>query len=649
MARFSRSLLLLLACAFLARAVDIEKRQQFPVLADGKPSSYFWKVTPVGDTAQLLTLFCRSCESPLGVAQDTPVVALLRDTLGDTNLANDRVTCVWLLSYTRPSWDKRLLSAVPFFYWRVGSGSSPDPGGRVSPLMDLTAPHHRILSGIGRDVLQWTMLDPMTTPIRASSRAYRTNEMDHERLHLEEAISYLRNAPASNDRDALTQKQLNTVTARLELRKKLLGGFASERQAAHLGKEAGFEQERIRTRNWEVLRECAERTGLLFQPLDMAGDSQQYAILWFPVAESHQPVGTALGPIWKLLNIKDPWNDERLKDWKGPVYQRTIDSNGQLVAPNEPGAGPPATTIRLMPLGVYSLNYPKVPLLLIDFRDKLHIRGHELAQRAINEITSGVIGISHFTNWYYYLGADLYNFVVSRRGSATDQAERLDCYSQFRVALALDQQLEPALRKEMQERIRSLAVNPLETAPADEIRAASVRYARLQQEAGPGGSLLSQLDKDRRSELASFGESRTSAVAHALLHAATLHRYTHRAKPDVGDLVVLDCYRRIQTQLSFLDSLVKAGTPPEVAYSSSRVQDSVTELSMLMPRVRSAKVRTHVRDTLQALQELSGDSVLRTECLGAINVLDRNGLDGRPGAAPGVIASPIPQSAETLR
>ncbi len=95
-----------------------------------------------------------------------------------------------------------------------------------------------------------------------------------------------------------------------------------------------------------------------------------------------------------------------LKDWHGSVYERSVTANGDLLPADESGV----STVRLVPLGVYSLNYPKMPLLLIDFRDKLHVRRHELAQRSINEITSGVIGISHFTNWYYYVGADLYDF-----------------------------------------------------------------------------------------------------------------------------------------------------------------------------------------------------------------------------------------------
>ncbi len=642
-----RSVLVIALCAFCGYADDIEPPSQ-PSVVRQSNQSYYWQAIPVGETAQLLTLFCRSCESSLGVTQGVPLVAVLRDTLGDTSAANDRVTCVWLLSYARPSWHQKLLSAIPFFYWRVGSGSVFSGQGKIQPLMDLTAPQHRVLSTVSRDLLQWTALDPMSTPIRATSRAYRTNEMDHERLHLEEAISYLRNAPVSNSESALTRTQIDTVTARLELRKKLLGGFVSERQAAQVGMVSAFAEERIRSRNWELLRECAERTGLLFEPLNMISDAQHYAIIWFPVGEFPPPAGVSLGSIWKLLNIKDPWTDKRLKNWNGTTYERAIDARGRLLPPGEASD----RTIRLVPLGVYSLNYPKMPLLLIDFRDKLHIRRHELAQRSINEITSGIIGISHFTNWYYYVGADLYDFVMSRRGGAMDQSERLDCYSRFRVALALDQKLDPALHKEMQQRIDLLAVNPLEASPQREIHDAMSRYQRLQEEAVPDGALTVRLDKDRRSELAAFGQSRTKAIAYDFLHLATLNQYTHRAKPDVEDLVVLDCYRRLQTHLHFLDSLVQAGTPPEVAYSSSRVQGAVTELNTLLPRVRSAQFRAHVRNTLQALSHLSGDTVLQAECTGAINIidaLDRNGRDVRPGTAPGVVASPMPQAAEALQ
>jgi hypothetical protein len=457
-----------------------QTRLQTTVLRETNHPVYYWQSTDVGNSAQLLTLFCRSSQPVSGDQKDVPLVAVLRDTLGDNDPQNNRIYYVWLLSYARPNLGQRLLSAVPFFYWRVADGSKSVSTHDTAPLLDLTAPQHPVMSEVGRNVVQWTMVDSMMTPVRASSRAYRTNEIDHERLHLEEAVTYLRNAPAGETDSELTQIQLNTVIARLEMRKRLLGGLVPERRAAEMGQEDGFEQESIRSRNWELLRQCAEKTGLIFEAIDVAGNAGQYAVLWFPLNQSARDGGTSLTAIWKLLNIKDPWTDLRLKQWSGPQYERWLDENGSLLPQGEHPEEQRARQVRLVPLGVYSLNYPKLPLLLVDFRDKLHVRRHEMTQRTINEVTAGVIGISQFTNWYYYVGADLYDFITARHGAAMNQAARLDCYSQFRVELALDHQLDPALRKEMERRVESMAVNPLEGAPGREMELTQTRYLRLQ-------------------------------------------------------------------------------------------------------------------------------------------------------------------------
>src|SRR5581483_6386669 len=230
--------------------------------------------------------------------------------------------------------------------------------------------------------------------------------------------------------------------------------------------------------------------------------------------------GLALRPIWKLLNIRDPWKDPRLAGSSGPA--------------------------QLVPLAVYSLDYPKLPLLLVDFRDKIHVRGHEMLQRSINEVTAGVIGISHFTNWYYYVAAGLYDFVSSRHGGAVDQAARLDAYSRLRVALALDRQLDPELRKSMEVRLRNVSINPLEAAPGREMRNASVRYTRLQEEAGAEGHLAHIVDQQRRAEIASFGESGGHRGWDTLLHTMTLGLYRNRAPRSPDNLAKLNIYRRVE-------------------------------------------------------------------------------------------------------
>lgn len=625
---------LLLCGAGACLAADVpEQRPQTAMVRENNRSTYHWQAKSIEGTAQLLTLFCHSCR--IGKASDdVPLVAVLRDTLGDNNPENDRVTYVWLLTYARLNAGQRMLSAVPFFYWRVGAGS--ESGKDTAPLMDLTAPQHPVLSEISRDLLQWTTLDPLTMPVRATSRAYRTNALDYERLHLQEAIGYLREAPSSGRPSELTPLELDTVIARLELRKRLLGGLASEREAARFGEEAGFADERIRSRNWELLRQCAERTGLLFEPLDVAGTSDQYAILWLRMGGAPPTPGVALKPVWKLLNIKDPWTDERVRNWRGPVFTRALAEDGSLAQDGSPAV----RQARLVPLAVYSLKYPKLPLLLVDFRDKLRVRRHEMTQRAINEITSGVIGISHFTNWYYYVAADIYDFVVSRHGAAMDAAARLDCYSQFRIELALDHSLDPDLRSDVQRRVESLAINPLEGSVDREVQVAKTRYALLDSKTDSGGPLAERIDKERRAELAAFGESKKSRVVQTLLHDGTFGLYTQRAKSQGTNLAELERDRRIEYQLNFLDSLAQGGPQPEVTHDSSRIRASVEELSGLMTQVRSQEIRAHAAAVLAKLQEISADAELRSDCSFALAALTRNAEPAR--AASGRVVAALP-------
>lgn len=609
-----------LLSAALYGAEDVAVRPQPSAAVQNSQPVYYWKAEPVAETAQLLTLFCSDC-GPLSssataesATHDIPLVAVLRDTLGDYQSDNDRVTDVWLLDYANPGLGKKLLSAVPFFYWHPGEGSKSAGAENPKPLLDLTAPEHPVLSEVGRNLIQWTTLDPMTMPVRATTRAYRSNGLDDERLHLESAVAYLRSAPVADDGSALTRGELDTVIARLELRKKLLGGLVSEKNAAKVGEEAGFEEERIRSRNWELLRQIAERTGLVFEPLNVAGQDGQYAMLWF-VGQPAPVTGTNLKPIWKLLNISDPYTDTRLLDDHARIqYVRAFDADGSMLPMGAAGARQET----MVPLGVYSLIYPKLPLLLVDFRDQVHVRRHEMTQRSINEITAGVIGISHFTNWYYYVAADLYDFVSGRHGAAMDQSERLDAYSRLRVSLTLDRQLDPDLRKSIRARLDDVSVNPLEAAPAREMRNAQVRYARLEEESGSGGRLATLLDQQRRAEIAEFGKSNGRLDTDLVLHTATLGMYHDRAPRSVDNLAKLDVYRRVEHQLSFLDSLNEAGTQPEVAYDAARIQASVDQLSSLMPEVDAPRVRAHAIATLEKLKSISQSSELQADCSNAI-------------------------------
>ncbi len=249
-----------------------------------------------------------------------PVVSLLRDTLGDKAQENDRILYVWLLpSASRPV-AQRLLAAVPFFYWRVGRGPETVSSRDLRPLLDLNSPQHPVTSEIRRSLLQWTAFDPLTMPVRASSRMYRSNSSDDERLKLEEAITYLRSAPtAETDTTMPTAQQLNTVIARLELRKQFLGGLFDDKAASRYGMESQFETERVRSRNWELLRQCAEKTGLYFESVSLGAQKDQYGLAMVPAAR-RSPV---------IRNIAQ--TDLEAAQYQGSMDGRTAEQNQFLL------------------------------------------------------------------------------------------------------------------------------------------------------------------------------------------------------------------------------------------------------------------------------------------------------------------------------
>lgn len=585
----------------------------YPALAVPALPTFRWETTPVGDSAELHTLL----RTDQATETDTPVVAVLRDTLGDPNTDNDRLVYVWLLDYSPLNWHQRLLAAVPFFYWRVGRGSNQPEKGRVRPLLNLSAPIRPMLNHANRQLVQWTLFDPMATEVRATTRAYTENETDHERIRIEETISYLNEAPVTRDASGLSKEDVDLLMARLSLREQALGGLVTDTQASHIGDQERISAERIRLRNWEYLRGASERAGLIFEPLKLSGTAENYAIVWYRPGSSAPPVSsTDDGPVWRILNIQNPWKDARLRNWKGLTVTRDVNGPSQ----------------ELIPLAAYSLTYPRMPLLMIDFRSEARLRRHEMLQRGIDQLVSGVLGLSHFANWYYFAGADAYSFVANRRGATLNRNARLDSYAQLRSELALDSSLPPALRSAMQERLGSLEMNPLDASPEAEVQTARARYAKLQEEAGDG-ELLKQLNLERREEVAEFGKGGGHLALDAGLHATSFGLYTHRAPSSPDLLSTLDRERRLESELDFLDGVVKTGPTPEISFDSSRIAASVQDVAALLPEVHSDRVLRHAESDLRHLQESTEDETLRADCgvaLQASSFRLHTGIAARP-------------------
>jgi hypothetical protein len=633
----------LLLAASLGFSADFPMRTP-ATWREAKPhpaSSYHWTVTPVeGAGAELLTLMGRF--DGLGQsagADNVPLVAVLRDTLSDANPDNDRLRYVYLLTLKQPNIGQRVLSAVPFFYWRIGGGNRSDVNGPPKPLLDMAAPRGRVWKRVGHDLLQWTTLDPMMMPVRASSHAYRTNLIDYERLHIEEALSFLRQAPSDSTGRALTRAELDSVIARLTLAKNLLGGLMSNGDLERVARARQAQRAATIGRNWELLRTSAERAGLIFEPLRLGEGSSNYAVLWFRANGSFSAPGISLKTTWKLLHIANPWRDTRLNpttrymsnpgrtatagddeqpwilpEWKGYREERYLDTNGKLLPRGQTGA----TKVTLVPLAVYSLTYPRMPLLLVDFRSGIRTKWREIFQRTRDDVITGVLGLSHFTNWYYYAGTALYQFVKSRRGTAMDLDNRLDCYSEFRVAVALDRSLDPDFRNELERSIQGLALNPLETSPGHEAVMARANYLALEKAAANPSKLPERLDKDRRKELAAFGESRRGKLVQDLLHYGTLGAFTDRVPPSRQNDAMLDRDRRTDSLIRYLQEVTASGVDPEVSYDAVQIRNSMDELASLVGDASSKRIRNQAVDTIEKMQSELRNEDLRADCARAL-------------------------------
>jgi len=365
----------------------------------------------------------------------------------------------------------------------------------------------------------WTF-DPAGIALRASTRAYQGNMQNEQKASFEQALAVLeafQEQPQSEG--VFSASELERLRARLLLGQKRFGGAVSQDRFAEVSANELREVEISRGRNWEILRQAAESNGLWFQPLALGQREANYALIWIGAADAEaRPQAFDA----QFLRMTDPWNDARLRNWKG----YSLDG--------------------MVPLALYDLEHPRQPLLLVDFRDNLKPQKREIFQRSITDLMKSVFGLSYLHDWYYFATRGAHDWVSGRHGAALDPLDRLRAYARLKLELGLDRSLDPPLRAELQKQLSHLALNPLESGFDADARGASEHYALLLRSAGAPKGLATQVDKDRSAELR---PALHSARARLLLRAASVASfgiYRHRERVDEATLAVLDARRRDQ-------------------------------------------------------------------------------------------------------
>lgn len=498
-----------------------------------------------------------------------PLVTVLRDTLGDQNPENDRLRYVWPLTYTRPSLKQRLTGAIPFFYSRAGnkkgfSGTTPPA------VLDLASPDRDVWNKIILTALQSLLLDPYGAPVKASTRSYQQNVSDYRKSHIVRALSVVALYEALEGPSAFSESELTEIQARLRLTDKTFGGLLGDLKLHKFNEKQMTQALDERGHNWELLRQRAEGESLYFEPLELPDGSATHVLLWVAKPDLETKPGKTFDR--RFLNIADPWSDKRLANWKGHTEVRYFDAESRIVSADTPNARP----IEMIPLALYGLDNPKIPMVLVDFRDTLNPKKREITRRVLQDVTSNVLSVSSFGQPAYFLGRSVFDFVTGRRGMDINQPSRLRTYSQLKLLLSLSESLDPELKRQIDRRLEKVSLNPLENDLSTESRLATEQYVALLAYAKRADGLPAKLDRDRRAELVPLEHGKAERAMFKLGNILSFGKYTHREK--AGPATVnerLDIARRLNYHTRFLLQVAQSTPQIEVIWNLDEVKRSL--------------------------------------------------------------------------
>jgi hypothetical protein len=544
-------------------------------LAAGEAPIFQLEKRPIAGGAELLTIFAALEGRPPGEGEALPLVSLLRDTLGDDRPENDRLRHLWMLAYARPDGRQRAASAIPFFYGRVGDRRRAGTKGMPPPIIDLAAPERDVWGRFLWTALKNLFITPRGLAVSSSAGSLRRNETEYRKAHLLRALAVLSLYESeAGTESAFTPEESREIQARLSLAERPLGGLVDDLYLDRARRQHETRWLDERGHNWELLRQRVEAEGLYFEPLLLPDGGATHAVVWVAREDLGRPRQRRFDS--RFLNLSNPWTDSRLRDWGGHVETWHFDAESRIVPAGTAGA----RAVEMIPLALYGLEHPKVPALLIDFRDQSNPKRREVSRRIIEDVAGGVLSFSKYGGLHLFLGRAVFDFVTARRGMDVNQPSRVRAYSQLKLLLALDSSLDPELRQQLGRRIERVSPNPLENGLEAEVRLAREQYAALVAYAERPDGLAARLDSERRSELNAARRGRAERVLAGTARVLTFGLYRPGARlPPAQVLSALDRERSLDYHFRFLREVAASGPLVEVVWEIEDVRRSLREVT----------------------------------------------------------------------
>ncbi|MFN0138483.1 MAG: hypothetical protein ACKVQW_00155 [Pyrinomonadaceae bacterium] len=562
----------------------------------------------VAGGAEIVTVLARqrAAENIQGPISDLPMISVLRDTLGDDVPENDRLRYVWLHSYTGSTFTQKISAVVPFLYSRTTNknevGSDPPPA-----VIDLQKSDKRIWKKLFWVLFKKLVLGEFGLAATAPTFQYRQNARDRQRVAVASAMTVLSLYQNIEGESLFSETELKDMQAKLALTDKTFGWHM---QSENLGRVYDKELVKIRDyrgHNWELLRQMAERQGLFFEPLVMPDGSSRHALLWVSTDDIAANKGKKFDG--RFLNISNPWRDDRLRAWKGYSQERWFDGQDRETSETEPGV----KKRTLIPLALYGLDHPKIPVILIDFRSSNNPKLREISKRVLSDVTGNIVNVTAFKGLAFKLGRYVYEFVSGRRGIDLNQASRLRSYAQLKVLLSLNESLDPELRDELTTRIESVSLNPLENDSDAQESIARKQYQNLLDYARDPDGLPAKIRNDRREEMTRLRHGPLAKAGFTLGHFLSLGRYTHREN-DTPEMVAKMDTRR---QLEFFERVIRETS---VASSRPEIDSDIEKLSRALAFVsqNGAAAGEKTTRSIAKIFAITADDDLRSLCLAGL-------------------------------
>src|SRR4051812_13332896 len=545
--------------------------------SDATRPPFRMEATAVENGAELLTVFGNL--RGLGGADaadggDVPLLTVLRDSLGDQNPENDRLRYVWVYAYTAPTFWQRAASGVPFLYARVGNREHAKADGMPPPVIDLAAPDGDVWRRFMWLGLQGVAIHPLGSVATAASDSFRRNAGRYRRAHLIRALAVLSLYEAQTGAESVfTPEEVREIGGRLTLADKTFGGLLDDAYLQRAYRQQNSALLDARGHNWTLLWHRTEAEGLYFEPLLLPDGSATHALVWVAREDLEKNRGRDYDK--RFLNVTNPWTDERLRRWRGYSEMKYFDADNRPLACKGEGA----RAVELIPLALYGLDHPKIPALLVDFRNGYNPKRREMSRLALEEVARDVLKVSRFGNLQYFLGRKVYDFVTGRRGMDVNQPSRLRAYSQLKLLLSLDASLAPGLREEIGRRIERVSLNPLENDYRAEARLALEQHAALVAYARRPDGLAAKLDRDRRSEMTQLKHGTAARTLLRLAGLLSFGAYEHRESAAADDQrTALDVKRSLAFHKRYLREVAKSPLV-EVVWNVDDVRRSLRYLT----------------------------------------------------------------------